>query len=259
MRGFRFKSSTEAVGLAELWYAWGMSSILEKSLVVGPFQCNCRIIACPETGEAAVIDAGDDAVKIMAALEKVKTPAGAPIQVKYLLHTHGHLDHIGATRAVKEKLGAGPSGAGAKSAGVPVIALHRGDEQIYKALKMQGSMFGMTYTDPLPIDHYLEHDEELRIGSLKLSVVHTPGHSPGSVCLRLHEDSSNGARETLFSGDTLFQGSVGRTDLWGADGDLMFKMIRERILTLDGDTRVCPGHGPDSRVGVEKKSNPFLV
>ncbi len=230
-----------------------MSSILEKQLVVGPFQCNCRIIACPQTGEAALIDAGDEAAKIMGALEKVKTAAGAPVQVKYLLHTHGHLDHIGATRAVKEKL------AGSAAASVPKIALHRGDEQIYQALKMQGSMFGISYDDPLPIDHYLEHGEELRVGSLKLSVVHTPGHSPGSVCLRLHEDSSSGARETLFSGDTLFQGSVGRTDLWGADGDLMFRMIRERILTLDGDTRLCPGHGPDSRVGVEKKANPFLV
>ena len=223
--------------------------MIEKNVVVGPFQCNCRILACPETGEAVVIDAGDEAERILRALEKSRTPSGAPIRVKYLLHTHGHLDHIGATRSVRESL----------AAEAPRIAIHRGDEEIYRALKMQGSLFGMSYDDPLPIDDFLEHEQEIRFGRLKLSVIHTPGHSPGSIGLRLHEDSALQAGETLYSGDTLFQGSVGRTDLWGADGDLMFRMIRERLLTLDGDTRVCPGHGPETRIGVEKRSNPFLT
>ena len=123
---------------------------------------------------------------------------------------------------------------------------------------MQGKLFGLTYEQPLPVDHHLEHEEELRVGDLRLSMIHTPGHSPGSLCVRIHEDSGVGAKETLLTGDTLFQGSVGRTDLWGADGDLMFKNIRSRILTLDSDTRVCPGHGPDTSVGVEKRGNPFL-
>lgn len=225
--------------------------MLEKTLVVGPFQCNCRILACPDTGEAAVIDAGDEAGKIIQTLEKMKTPSGQPLRVNHLLHTHGHLDHIGATREVKAKLSVGGES--------PQISLHRGDEPIYKALKMQGQMFGIDYEDPTPVEKFLEHEEEIRVGRLKLSVIHNPGHSPGSISFRLHDNSGLGAKETLFSGDTLFQGSVGRTDLWGADGDLMFKMIRERLLTLDGDTRVCPGHGPDTRVGVEKRSNPFLI
>jgi glyoxylase-like metal-dependent hydrolase (beta-lactamase superfamily II) len=117
----------------------------------------------------------------------------------------------------------------------------------------------MDFDEPLPITHFLGHEEEVRVGSLKLSIIHTPGHSPGSLCLRLNEDSALGIPETLFTGDTLFQGSVGRTDLWGADGDLMFKMIRERILSLDGDTRICPGHGPESRISTERQSNPFLT
>lgn len=220
--------------------------MIETKTVVGPFQCNCRLLVCEETGEAALVDPGDEAARILQRVRETQLPNGKPLQLKWLLQTHGHLDHIGASRAVKE---ANPT---AK------IALHGGDEEIYRALQQQGQMFGMRYDEPLPLDHRLQHGEELRLGKLKISVIHTPGHSPGSVCLRLHEDSAQGARETLFSGDTLFFRSVGRTDLWGADGDLMFKNIRERILTLDGDTRVCPGHGPDTRVGDEKRENPFL-
>jgi glyoxylase-like metal-dependent hydrolase (beta-lactamase superfamily II) len=139
------------------------------------------------------------------------------------------------------------------------IALHRGDLPIYEALQQQGKLFGFKYRDPLPVEKFLEHEEDFSLGTLKFSVIHTPGHSPGSVGFRLHENSALGVAETLFSGDTLFQASVGRTDLWGGDQDKMFSSIRNRIFTLDGDTRVCPGHGPDTRVGVEKKTNPFLT
>jgi glyoxylase-like metal-dependent hydrolase (beta-lactamase superfamily II) len=223
--------------------------MLEKTMVVGPFQCNCRLFACPRTGDAILVDPGDEPEKILNTLSEMKTPQGASIQVKYLLHTHGHLDHIGGTRSVRESL---------DKFAYPKIALHRGDEELYINLQMQGSLFGIQYDTPLPIDHYLEDGEQLTIGDFKLSVIHTPGHSPGSICFRLHEDSAIGMRETVLSGDTLFQGSVGRTDLWGADQDQMFKSIRQRLLTLDGDTRVCPGHGPDSRIGIEKRENPFL-
>lgn len=222
--------------------------MIEKKIVVGPFQCNCRILVCPSTGDAAVIDPGDEAKRILRALAETKLPDGRPIRVRALFHTHAHLDHVGGTRELAEGLETRPE-----------IALHRDDEFIYKMLKKQGELFGIRYEDPLPVSRFLEHEEEIRIGELCFAVIHTPGHSPGSVCLRLREDSALGARETVFSGDTLFQGSVGRTDLWGADGDLMFRMIRERLLTLDGDTRVCPGHGGDSRVGEEKRANPFLV
>lgn len=217
-----------------------------KKWVVGPFQCNCRLIACPKTGEAALVDPGDEAQTILRGLQGLKLSNGSPVQVKWLLHTHGHLDHIGATRDVKGSI------QGAK------IAIHRGDEPLYRQLKMQGQLFGMQYEEPLPVEHFLEDGEELRIGELKLSVIHNPGHSPGSISLRLHEDSALSIAESVLTGDTLFQGSVGRTDLWGADQEQMFKSIRERLLILDGDTLVCPGHGPDSRMGVEKNENPFL-
>jgi len=260
-----------------------LPKFIQKNWVVGPFQCNCRLIVCPLSGEAALVDPGDEAKKILSNLASVALPNGKPIRVKYLLHTHGHLDHIAATREIKEKLitsgevlalGATAKATTATSASAstsattsattspissPVIALHRGDEPIYRALQMQGERFGFRYDEPLPVDHYLEHEEELRIGELKLNVIHNPGHSPGSVSFRLHEDSSIGVAETVMTGDTLFQRSVGRTDLWGANADDMFRFIRERLLVLDGDTRVCPGHGPDSTIGAEKKGNPFLI
>mgnify|MGYP001567168654 CR=1 FL=1 len=226
--------------------------LLDRTVVVGPFQCNCRILACPKTGEALLVDPGDEPQKILKAIDQAEKDLGQPIRVKYLLHTHAHLDHIGGTRAVKEALAGRVAGAGAE------IVLHQADDFIYQQLKMQGGMFGIQYDDPLPVDRFCEHEQELRVGEMKLTVVHTPGHSPGGVCYRLHEDSATGAEETLFSGDTLFHRSVGRTDLWGANADQMFQSIRERILTLDGDTRVCPGHGPETTVGEEKHENPFL-
>jgi len=233
-----------------------------KTMVVGAFQCNCRILTCPETGETAVVDPGDQPEKILAAIAGLKTPLGTQVQVKYLFHTHGHLDHVGGTRRVREQLACGssygPPLSEMRSGAIPRIALHRADEPLYLKLIQQGQLFGLKYDSPLAVDHFLEEGEQLTVGKLKFSVIHTPGHSPGSVCLRLHEDSSLKTRETLFSGDTLFQGTVGRTDLWGGDQDLMFKSIRQKILTLDGDTQVCPGHGPDTSVGKEKHSNPYL-
>lgn len=224
---------------------------LERNLVVGPFQCNCRLLMCPETGDAALIDPGDEPAKILAALAKVELRGvdGKILKprLKYLLHTHAHLDHIGGTRGVVEG-----------TPNKPTIALHADDLPLYEKLRDQGKLFGMTYEEPLPVEKFLAHEERLELGRLKLEVIHTPGHSPGSVGIRLHEDSRLGVPETVFSGDTLFQGSVGRTDLWGADGELMFKMIRERLLTLDGDTRVCPGHGPETKIALEKRENPFL-
>lgn len=224
----------------------GANMYLEKNLVVGPFQCNCRLIVCPKTGHGALVDPGDQAADILRAISQINSSRSNPIEIKYLLHTHGHLDHVGAARPVKEKLKDSK------------IALHQADEPIYLALREQGQMFGLQYEDPLPVDHYLQDGEEFKVGELNFSVLHTPGHSPGSVCLRLHEDSTLGVSETLYSGDTLFQGSVGRTDLWGGNQDQMFKNIKNRILTLDGDTRVCPGHGPETRIGIEKRENPFL-
>jgi hydroxyacylglutathione hydrolase len=228
--------------------------MIEKNVVVGPFQCNCRILSCTTTGDTVLVDPGDEPEKILSALKEVEAQFGRRIKVRGLFHTHAHLDHMGATRSVKEAL--------LKDAEVDALSeifLHAQDHDLYLNLKAQGEMFGFQYEDPLPVDRFFEDEEELQFGSLKFTILHTPGHSPGGVCIQMHEDSQEGISETVFSGDTLFQGSVGRTDLWGGDSDTLIKSIKKRVLTLDDDIRVCPGHGPETRVGVEKRSNPFLA
>lgn len=212
-----------------------MKELIFETTVVGPLQCNCVLLACPETKEAVLIDPGDEPGKIIPVVES------HGLKVKYLLHTHAHFDHIGGTGGVKEKLGG-------------VTCLHHADQQIYDNLVLQGQMFGMQFQPAPPIEKHIEHEEELQVGNLKLRVVHTPGHSPGSVCFRLL-----GSEEKVFSGDTLFRQSVGRADLWGGDGRKLLSSIRERLFSLDDDTPVFPGHGPSTSIGFEKRSNPFLV
>lgn len=213
-------------------------------LPVGPLQCNCQILACPETHTVAIVDPGDEAPRI---LEKLFATTQLPSAV-WLLHTHAHFDHVGATRLVAEAL---------RARSIPVhVALHRADAPMYAELKMQGQMFGLPQDDPIAITHWLEDGEALKLGTLELDVLHTPGHSPGGLCFRWG-NSKVGA--TLFSGDTLFDHSVGRTDLWEGDWDQLKRSIRERIFTLDDETQVVPGHGSDTSVGVEKRENPFLT
>ncbi|MCC7440507.1 MAG: MBL fold metallo-hydrolase [Bdellovibrionales bacterium] len=234
-----------------------MTRLIDRTTVVGPFQCNCRLLVCPRTGSAALIDTGDEPVRILDAIDRaerdLRAAGGPALRVEALFHTHAHLDHIGATRSVREALAA------RQGEVPPEIWLHRADEPLYQQLRTQGTLFGLEYEEPLAVQKYFEDEQPLRIGELRLSVLHTPGHSPGSVSLRLHEDSALGVPESVLTGDTLFLESVGRTDLWGADGDAMFRSIRERLLTLDGDTRVCPGHGPESTIGHERMNNPFLT
>jgi glyoxylase-like metal-dependent hydrolase (beta-lactamase superfamily II) len=239
-----------------------VAHLISKTIVVGPFQCNCRLLICPKTGDALIVDPGDEAEKILSELQKAERELGKPIRVKFLLHTHAHLDHIGATRWVHEKLQKQPDQkpdpeSGQKNA-PPLIALHSEDLELYQNLVMQGQLFGMHYEAPLPVMHSLQDQEDLRVGEMRLSVIHTPGHSPGSVSFRLSEDSLLKIPETVLTGDTLFQGSVGRTDLWGGNQETMFNSIRKRLLVLDDETRVCPGHGRDTTIGLEKWNNPFL-
>jgi glyoxylase-like metal-dependent hydrolase (beta-lactamase superfamily II) len=172
--------------------------------------------------------------------------------VKALFHTHAHFDHIGGTRAIKEAL---------KDPGIegPGIFLHRADEFMYSMLPKQAERFGFRMEEPLPVDRYLEDEERLRVGTLRFTILHTPGHSPGGVCFRLHSDTAARIPETVFTGDTLFRESVGRSDLWGGDEDQLFKSIRNRLLTLDDDTCAWPGHGPSSTIGHEKRKNPYLT
>lgn len=209
-------------------------SVIIESFPVGPLQCNCSIIGCKETGEAAVVDPGGDTDKIIAFAEKLG------LKVKWLLHTHAHFDHIMGSRAMREKTGA-------------QICLHEGDQWLYDNLHKQCGLFGFKADDTLPVDHYLADEEEVAIGKLKANVIHTPGHTPGSLCFSVQDKDS-----VLFSGDTLFQRSIGRTDLWGGSFEKIVDSINDRLFVLDDSTRVVPGHGPDTDIWSEKRNNPFV-
>lgn len=212
--------------------------MIKRTVVVGPFQCNCRILVCSRTGNAVVIDPGDEPKRIAAEIDAIATELKKPITVQALLHTHGHLDHINATTPLKELYPSSKAQA------------HKGDAELFINLAIQGQMFGLPVTAAPQLDHFLEDNETVSAGDLKFQCLHTPGHSPGGLCFLINDE--------LYSGDTLFAGSVGRTDLWGGDQELLFKSIQSRLLTLDGDVQVHPGHGPSSTIGVEKRTNPFL-
>ncbi len=228
-----------------------MQNFIQKTLPVGRLQCNCQILVCKETLKAVIVDPGDEAAFILKEIKEIEDVLGAPIQVKALLHTHAHFDHIGATRAVKEHFIA---------AGVdaPQIFLHQADEVIYSRLPEQGARFGFQFVPPLPVDQYLQDGQKMGVGKMKFTVLHTPGHSPGGVCFRKHEDSEASIPESVFTGDTLFRGSVGRSDLWGGNDQQLVQSIQTRIMTLSDDTIIWPGHGPSTTVGHERKTNPYL-
>ncbi len=208
-------------------------------LPVGPLQCNCVILGDPDTRNAIVIDPGDEAARIRAVLEYHR------LNVRWILQTHAHFDHVGAARPLAEQTGA-------------PVALHPDDEPLYARLHEQYALFGMIpIADAAPIGHWLKDGEELSAGGVRLAVFHTPGHSPGSVCFHLGTPPPE-AEPLLFSGDTLFAGSIGRTDLWGGSMEQILASIKNRLLALPDDTRVIPGHGPDTTIGEERRMNPFL-
>lgn len=208
--------------------------MIQKTFVVGPLQCNCTLLACEKTREGVLIDPGDEAQRLISELQK------AGVTIKYLLHTHAHFDHIGATGGLKAHTGA-------------QICLHQADQFIYEMLPVQGQMFGMEFQAAPPVDHFVKDEEILRFGEHSLQVIHTPGHSPGGICFKL-----TSGEESVFSGDTLFQGSIGRTDLWGGDYELLIGSIKKRLMVLNDDILVVPGHGPQTLIGKEKRTNPFL-
>ncbi|MCA9773587.1 MAG: MBL fold metallo-hydrolase [Myxococcales bacterium] len=212
-------------------------SLSIETFPVGAFQCNCSILACEETKEAVVIDPGDELAKILARLDK------RGLKVVQIIHTHAHLDHIGATGSLKHARGGS-------------ILLHKDDMYLYDAQAMQAQMLGLAEPEhPTQPDDYLEHDDPVRWGrGGLLTTLHTPGHTPGSLCFHL----DGGDRQLVFTGDTLFLGSIGRTDLPGGDYGQIMASIRDRLLDLGDETMVIPGHGPGSTIGKEKGWNPFV-
>lgn len=208
--------------------------LLRETFPAGPFECNCTILACGDTKDAVVIDPGGEVEKI------AEIVAHYDLTVRAIVHTHAHLDHIYCTRDVKEAHGGS-------------ICLHKGDGFLYDAFAMQAAMFGWKPRETVPVERWIEHGDTIEMGKRTLAVIHTPGHTPGSVCFEV-----DGVDKLLFAGDTLFRGSVGRTDLPGGDGKQLARSIKERLYTRDLDTVVVPGHGPVTKLGDEARSNPFV-
>ena len=178
-----------------------------------------------------VIDPGDDAADIL----KIVNDKG--LKVKYIVNTHAHFDHVGANKAVKEATGA-------------ELLLHQEDDALLGSTSSQAKMFGMTAPTSPRADRFIKQGDVIKAGEVALRVLHTPGHSSGGICLL--------EQGIVFTGDSLFAGSIGRTDLFGGDLMTLINSIKSNLLTLPDDTRVLPGHGPASTIGDEKRENPFL-
>lgn len=209
--------------------------LLVESFPVGAFQCNCTILACEKTKEALVVDPGGNPERILEVIRHYG------LSVRAAVHTHAHLDHIAATRDIKEATGC-------------AIHLHPGDSFLYDGFAEQAAMFGWSVRPVLPVDKALAHQGSVEFGQRAAQVLHTPGHTPGSVCFHLTDEGAH----LLLAGDTLFRRSIGRTDLAGGDSQLIRRSIRERLFALPEDTHVIPGHGPRTTIGDEMLRNPFV-
>jgi len=207
--------------------------MIHEILPVGPLQCNCSIIGDEASHEAMVIDPGDDIADIQALISKHK------LQVKQIVITHAHIDHVGGAMKLRAATGA------------PIL-LNQNDYALLKMLDMQAAWVGMASPGKVEIDHSVGNGDTVRAGSLSANVIHTPGHTEGSVCLYFP------AEKKLIAGDTLFAGSIGRTDLPGGSFEKIIDSLQEKVLALPDETVVVPGHGPLTSIGEERESNPFL-
>jgi len=203
-----------------------------------PFMKNGFVVACEESADAVIIDPGDEVDALLRAI------AAESLDVKAILLTHAHLDHVTGVARAKAALGA-------------PVWLHRDDLFLYEGAEAQGRMFGLAVKPPPPPDRFYEPGMSVESGDLTVDVLHTPGHCPGGVCLAVGPRGSS--ERELFVGDTLFAGSIGRTDLPGGDYETLIRSIREVLLQFPDETVVHSGHGPETTIGAERRSNPFLT
>jgi glyoxylase-like metal-dependent hydrolase (beta-lactamase superfamily II) len=207
--------------------------MIHKILPVGPLQCNCSIIGDEQTHEAMVVDPGDQIEDILEILRSQR------LNLKQIVITHAHIDHVGGAMKLKAATGA------------PVL-MNQDDHALLKMLDMQAAWVGMRPPGPVTVDEGLSEGRILKIGAIPANVIHTPGHTEGSICLYLPEEKK------VVAGDTLFAGSIGRTDLPGGNFDKIIRSLHTRLLALPDETEVVPGHGPRTTIGEERETNPFL-
>ena len=199
-----------------------------KKLVVGPFASNCYIVGSEPGKEGMIIDPGASTKQILSDVEELG------LNIRLIVLTHGHMDHIGAVKGVKEATGA-------------EVAIHADDARFLRRLSLS-TVYNLSF--PSPPDRLLKDGDSIDIGDLHFTVLHTPGHSPGGICLLGHG--------VLFSGDTLFNYGIGRTDFPGGSHQQLMNNINTKLMALPDDTIVYPGHGPDTTIGIERRGNPFL-
>ncbi len=207
--------------------------MIHEILPVGPLQCNCSIIGDETTRDAMVIDPGDDISDVLGIIQKHS------LKVSQIVITHAHIDHVGGAMKLRQATDA------------PIL-LNQNDYALLKMLDVQAAWLGMRSPGEVEIDCSLGDADKVEAGPLVAQVIHTPGHTEGSICLYFV------AEQKLIAGDTLFAGSIGRTDLPGGSFDKIMRSLREKVLALPDETVVVPGHGPLTTIGDERESNPFL-
>lgn len=206
--------------------------ILEM-LTVSPFQENCYVIGDEESMTGAIIDPGDEAARIALTVERVG------LEISQIIVTHSHIDHVGAVAQLVDEY-------------MCPVLMHNEAEAMLKTVPQQAMMMGMRFGKVPKVDRHIRDEEILEVGSLRLRSLYTPGHAPGHLAFLVEDE------DTVFSGDALFAGSVGRVDLPGGSMEVLMRSISERLLILPDETRVLSGHGPETTIGRERVSNPFL-
>lgn len=204
--------------------------MLIRNITVGPLQANCFIIGDETSRQAIVIDPGDEPDLIMDVINENR------LEVSYIVCTHGHFDHVGAVSDIREKTGA-------------KVIIHKDEIEIYHAARDMAAFWGYEIEKLPDPDMLVEDADMIKVGNMSFTILHTPGHSPGGICLY--------GEGIVVTGDTLFAGSVGRTDFYGGDMNKLRDSFK-RLMSLPEETKVLPGHGPDSTIGEEKRGNPFV-